>query len=264
VELSLEIDDAHPMWQQAPTGVFWFETLGGVALSASLGSGAEASCDTLRCDGSLALGMLAGARLGYALPIGLSLELSGGYLQLDKTLTRHHDDSFARRDGAPVALSYVLRDELRIAGGFAALGVGYRLPIAGALGLHLHAMLGGAFVSARDYVGGTASSNGTVAPVDVEMSGSGSFGLSLLVAPEVTLAARFEQLHLGIGVMVPMLLIDGPSGELGDTYVRGGCDPATDGASVACAPGESFLSGETLYGPLLIFLPMAHIGYHFE
>jgi len=263
--LRLEVDDAHPLWERPPPGLFWVAVLGGSALAPSLGTGAEASCDSLACSSNpIGVGGLVGARVGFELPVRFSIEATAGYLNVGKSVERTVAESFEDGVGATVPTSYELTDQLRIAGGFVAGGVGYRQPLAAGLELRTHAMLGVAFLSARDFVEGTASARGSVAPVDLTGSDASATSVTPWLAPELSLAFRLEEVSAGIGVMIPWLMLEGPSNEIGDAYVRGECDASAAPQSISCAPGESLASGEALHGSHLLIVPMAHVGYLFQ
>jgi PEGA domain-containing protein len=264
VVLVLEMDPDHPRWAVAESGHPFLEALVAFAVTPSLGSAAEASCDVYTCsaDGA-ALGAIAGLRGGYELPFRLSLELGAGFLRVAKSLQRTVDESFIYGNGNRVATTYELEDALRITGGFVTGGLGYRAPIADPVELRLRLHVGALFSSAHDTVTGTASAGTERA--DVAVAGSGSSGVApdLLFLPEVHLGVRLGAFALSAGLTVAILALPAPDSELGDITVAGNCDPSASPGSVACAPGEASVAGERAYGPMVIWSPGVSAGYWF-
>lgn len=103
-----------------------------------------------------------------------------------------------------------------------------------------------------------------MAPVDVAGASDATTVVDLLLLPEIAIGGRLGALWLGLGVSAPVLLLGGPSDRLGDAFVRGDCDPASDATAVACAPGQALFEGEALYDPMVMVMPMAQAGYRFE
>lgn len=265
IVLSLEVDEDHPRWamDKAPSFRFVLAALGGPVIAPSVG-GASSSCEQDSCTrNSAGVGGLVGLRGGFELPFGLSIELLGGYLGLGQAVDRNTSQPFDSGEQM-VMTAYTVFNRLSLQGGFAAAGLGYQLALFDPIELRVGAAFGAAFLRVGDPVEGTVSAGGIVAPVDVAGAGESTTAVDLIVLPEITVGGRLGALWLGVGVSAPVLLLGGPSDRLGDAFVRGSCDPATDATAVACAPGQALFEGEALYDPMVMVMPMAQAGYRFE
>lgn len=263
--VALTIDEDHPRWAigKAPSFRFALSALGGPVIAPSVG-GASASCDQASCArDSTGVGGLFGVRGGFELPFGLSIELLGGYLGLGQAVDRRTTRAFDAA-GQTAMADYTVFNRLSLQGGFAAAGLGYQVALFDPIELRIGAAFGAAFLRAGDPVEGTASAGGTVAPVDVAGASDATTVVDLLLLPEIAIGGRLGALWLGLGVSAPVLLLGGPSDRLGDAFVRGDCDPASDATAVACAPGQALFEGEALYDPMVMVMPMAQAGYRFE
>ena len=266
VTVKLAIDDSHARWRASRKGELLFDVWGGPGLAPSLGSGAEASCATLQCTSDpLALGYVVGARVGYELWFGMAIEVVGGYLSAQKTLTRNLSSSFDAGAAEPVATSYELKDELRLTGPLAGFGLGYRRTFGGVLQARADVAVGALFASASDAIDGTVTASGRSEPVLIDGSGAATPGVDLWVMPQLTVGTRFASgVSLGAGLSAAVFLLDGASHAYGDLeLVAPNCDGLDDPAAVDCVPGTRQASAEKAYGPLVLWLPTVTMGYAF-
>jgi hypothetical protein len=261
VRLQLAVDEDHPRWQTGESGSFFLDAFGGVAIAPTLGSQPEEICsDEGRCGSNdTALGFMVGGRGGYEFPIGLSIEVAGGYLTTSKSLTRSFSGSYTPPGGsAPV--SYSLTDELRVGGPFAGAGLGYRLPFAEVLELRGHILVGAHFAFASDTISGTATDGTETLPAVVQ-SGDSVSSANLFVMPELHFGVRFGGFGASLGLTAAVMALDGPALESGEVRVDGSCDATAPG--IACAPAEAFVQGERAYGTHVVLIPSLSAGYIF-
>jgi hypothetical protein len=257
VTIRLQVDEAHPRWASGLAGEVWFDVFGGPGFAPGLRSDAEKKCAAVECDAdSTAIGFLAGARIGYEFPFGMSLEVAGGYTYLHLGLQREID----QRVG-PVQARYAIEDSIRVSGPFAAAGVGFRRMLGEHLQLRSHLLVGVLFSSAQNDVGGTITAGGQTRQVALEGAQESVSGVDLLVMPELHLGGRWGGFSLSAGLTVGFLALEGPTYETGDLNViaEGPCP----GSEVDCARGSALLQGERAYGPFYLFVPSVSLGYAF-
>jgi hypothetical protein len=266
VTLHLEIDPTHPRWGVEETGFVWLEAMGGFALSPSLGSEAEKSCNSsdFECGSNgLALGVLAGAKVGYEFTFGLSIEAFGGFLYAHKSLER----SVASSD-MPGA-RFDLHDSMRVMGPVVAGGVGYRVPLGEVFQLRAHALVGALFGFARDRITGTvtlAAESRDIGVIDDQRQATDNAkaGTNLVVLPAIDLGARFGDLYATLGLVVGLLVLPGP------TYPASGivlptsanCDHAHP-TGIDCVSESDRVKGESAWGTSVLFVPSLGLGYMF-
>jgi tetratricopeptide (TPR) repeat protein len=257
VTLALRVDPEHPRWAKPATARVYLDAFGGYALGGTLGSDAEASCDSGNCyRNSQAAGVMAGLRGGYEFPIGLALELSAGYLGLSKEISRSVTATY---DTPPIPATYTFDDALQIRGVMASTGANYRLELSKSLFVDLRLHVGALFGRAQDRVTGTASARGETTDAYVQRSGEQSRFAAPMVLPSLRMVASVGAFHAGIGVMIPIFPVEGPRNAHGDTEVRG-CDPVGNPQGVSCAQGQSFLREERLYGRFTLVVPTISAG----
>ncbi len=267
IDVTLEVDRTHPRWAQVeegPGGRFWLEAVGGVVVGPGLEGGAASSCaSAVACDTSTLLGWGLGLRAGYELPFKLSIELSGGYVAMGQDLTRTLRDPFIDAAGQEQVVDYQLRDQRRLRGGYLLGGVGYRLPVIDGFEVRGHVGLGPVFLSGRDVVSGAALLGDQGDPVGVIGSGDAHVSVGLLVAPSLDFGIDLDPFVFGLGVQAFVVPLDGASSELGDVVQLDDCNPSAQPTDAACAPNESLVGDEALYGPHVSFMPQLHAGYRF-
>jgi len=262
IEIEMKVDEEHPRWRKPEQGSFWVEAFGGVGLAPALGSGAEASCsEAAACDdASLGLGFMMGARGGYEFPIGLSVEAAGGYLSVTKTMSRRFSFQYDTDGGQPVDGTIDLEDELSFSGGFAGVGLGYRLALAELLELRTNLLLGVVFASWRDNVSGRAAgSDGSADTVWVEGSGTSTSATDLLVMPDLHLGLRFGSFRVSAGLAVGVLVLSGPESALED--VRFDNANPSPCAGVSCARAPDLVKSERSFGTFVLLVPSLAVGY---
>ena len=257
VSLALRADPNHPRWALAPTARTYLDAYGGYAMGGSFGSDAEEACSRVDCSRNTAVaGAMAGLRGGYAFPIRLALELSVGYLDVSKELSR---TASATYDATAIPVTYALDDALRVRGVFATTGAAYQLVLSDALSVDLRLHLGALLGSARDRVTGTANARGETTPAYVQDSGKGRRFAAPMVMPSIRMVVSLGTFHAGLGLTVPVFPVEGPDNEHGDVEVRG-CDPFGNPLGVNCAKGNSMLREERLYGRFTLVVPTLSAG----
>lgn len=267
LELKLEVDRSHPRWAPVEKGLegrFWLEAVGGPMFGPELEGGASASCATaVACDASVLIGWSLGVRAGYELPFGLGFELSAGYLAFGQDLDRTLRDPFVDTTGTAQQVDYALRDQRRLRGGYVLGGLGYRYPVIDGFEIRGHLAVGPVFLSGRDVVSGEAILGGQRAPVGVVGSGRANLGVGLLLAPSIDVGYELDGFVFGIGLQANILPLDGPSSELGDVVQLDPCDASAQPTPPSCAPNETLVGDEEIYGPHVSFSPLLHAGYRF-
>jgi hypothetical protein len=176
--VALEIDDNHPRWRKAQSIQILVEAHGGYAFGSTLASSAEKSCGGSCLDQSGPSGLLAGARGVVLLPVGIALEVGGGYLQKSTELRR----SLPAQSPAPgqPLHSYELSDRISVSGPYASLGLGYRYRLLHSLRLVARVAVGAHFAASRDEISGDAVRGAEREPVTFERGGRTSRLLRLL------------------------------------------------------------------------------------
>jgi hypothetical protein len=266
VALELARDDSHVRWRTAERARFFVEALGGVALGATLGSGAEQACERGACteDGAV-VGMLAAARGGYELANRLSFGVAIGWLRVGTDIERGYSASY-RADQPETAeverqtVSYRFQDALLVSGPFVLGGVGYRVPLGARFEIALRLEAGALLARASDVIDGQVSNvAGDTRAVDVTVSeedGNFTTAVGALLVPQVGLQIHAGRLHLGAGLALVANLVGGPALRTGQTQVRPSppCS-AEQPQNLSCAPRESFVAGEDAFGRFVLWTP---------
>ena len=259
--LVLEVDADHPRWELHPGSVL-IDAFGGAALTWSLGTGAEASCDVGACVAEgVGHGGMVGLTAGFEFESGLVLEVAGGYLGLRKDVIRRLSRGFEAANGTVVATTYELRDELRINGAFLLSGVGYHAR-ADWFELRTHLLFGTFVEVASDTVTGVAGAANHQVGARAPDSGEGVDGANLMIMPQVTVGARIDAWRIYAGLAAAALLLEGPEHEALDVVVDASeCRPINI-SQIDCAPPTT-IAPERAYGRALVLLPMIGVGYGF-
>lgn len=270
VSLELTRDESSPRWAPVERGGFFVEAFGGVPLSASLGSGAEAACDRGACtDDDLAVGMLAGARAGYELSNRLSFGFTLGYLRVGTGVARSYASSYrADLPQTPEVerqeVTYAFRDDVLLSGPFLLGGAGFRVPLGAHLELALRLDAGAMWIRASDVIEGSVSDRaGNTRPVDVTVSdddGNIANAVGALLVPQIGVQAHTGKVRVGAGFAVIANLASGPTLGTGQTQVRQSppCAPGVP-QDLACAPRESFVEAEQAFGRFLLWTPSLYL-----
>lgn len=265
VHLTLETDEDHPRWGTAEVGMFWGDAFGGYALAPTLGSDAEAACESGSCTSNdSATGWLVGARIGYELPVRVGVYLAGGYLALRKTIDRSYDTSF-ETGNATVQARYALRDELRLRGPFAGGGLSYRLPMNDWLQLHGNMLVGAFIAKAADSVDGSlTASDGTSATVAVPGSDQPASAVDLFFMPSISIRGHHRGFRAGVGLGVSIFALAGPprpADGSGALLTDASTCQSNATSHASCAPASDVVNGEKAYGSFVMWLPCAMVGY---
>jgi len=267
-ELRLTVDEAHARWGAQRSGEIFFDLIGGFVYAPSLGSAAEEHCEDKECrDNPGAFGAMVGARAGYELWFGLSVEAAGGYLSMGKRVHRTLNDTFgATQNGQKVSVDtrYLLTDDMSIGGPFAAAGVGYRLELGPYAQLRSHVLVGALFASTSDAIRGTVTASGGTLPVAVDGSGAASSSTNMFVMPELRVGARFGGFSVGAGVAVGIFVLEGAQYDnSGLALLDSNCDADNNPTGVDCTPARGFVTGERAHGPFVMISPSVSLGYAF-
>jgi len=123
--VSLERDLSNPMWQAGFAPHLYAEVFAGGALAPlGFGGGADKACNEGECSRSLALGFIAGGRVGYQFLRGFSGELAGGFLYIGGKMKRTVS-AVGERDVTYTSDDY--EDETRMAGPMVELSAAYTM-----------------------------------------------------------------------------------------------------------------------------------------
>ena len=260
VTLRLPIDADHPRWRVNAKPLHWFLELGGgPGFGSGFASDAERSCDgkAVCTHESIVIGGQVELRGGLRLPSGLSFALGVGYLGARKSLSRRIDTRFASTD-----VRYDYDDRLSTFGPFAALGIGFTLPV-GIVEPRASLFGGVLYASSRDDIAVSASAGQTRADARVENAGRPTHGADVFVRPELGVGLRAGPLRFGIDVGASVFLLSGPRNEHGNTIVAGSEGCAASPGSVVCAPFQTEVAQERIYRTFVMVSPTASVGYVF-
>lgn len=274
ISFELAVNAEHPRWGVKESGYYFIDAFGGLAVApVGYNSQAERRCSdsNFECtDNGIALGGLVGGRGGYEFPIGISIQIGGGYLRTTKTVTRSIDgreiqDPPLTIPGTSEVATYNITDDLRVSGPFAAAGIGYRLPFAELFELRTNLMVGAHFAFAQQELSGTVTGLNNSADLHTWNEGGVQSSPNLFFMPDVFLGMRFGGFGIGLGVEIPIFVLKGPANGIGDIGPPPNpedydCDPSGD---IRCAPLTKVLSDEYLYSSHFLLVPSLTAGYMF-
>jgi hypothetical protein len=236
---------------------------GGYAVGPTLGATASATCPAA-CSGATRVDAgIAGLRAGYRFGLGISVELTGGYLTMRSAFTRTEHRTFrtARPGSSPIAydthpIMYELSDSLGLRGFFLGGGASYRRGVWRRLGFVARAVAGVLVASTDDIISATAEAGGEQQNVSVVGSASAPRSTPLFVWPEMGLDFVSSPLHLGAMVGAAFFPLPGPSFDLRQLAVAAPSPNAQNPGAVSNAP-NTYLSAtpERAYGPFALFTP---------
>lgn len=271
--LRLDVDPQHPRWVAPPAGKPFLSVFGGLLSGTTLRGDAESggpSPGPSGCTGRVQShepvgGYLAGLRGGYAFRRGAAVEITGGAMSFARGLLREERCSYRiRTTGQVFPVRYDIRDDLRVRGGFAALGASHRAALAGRVGVETRLTAGVLFASTSDALSATASTDG--AAVAASVSGRSEVVSSPLffVMPEVGLSVRWDELDVTLSLAAAFFPASGGAFEHAQLGVqsRADCDPSNPG-HVACSPNSGALAGERSTGPFVLASPQIGLRYQF-
>jgi hypothetical protein len=260
----LEIDPTHPRWPRAPSGRFWVGAFGGYAFGPTLRSTAEARCPSACSADPSAGGVLAGLRAGYRFPLGISIDLSVGYLSVATAFTRADHRTF-QTGSETHPITYELSDHLRLHGFFVGVGASYRRALAKPLGLVARTTTGVLLAAADDAIRATATAGGDRVDVAVVGASAAPRSAPLVVWPEIGLDLAWSALRVGATFGVAFSPLDGPDFEARQLWVLGvSSKPSNHGSASNAKKMALPQSGsERAYGPFLLWTPQVSAAYEF-
>ncbi|MCS6900925.1 MAG: PEGA domain-containing protein [Myxococcales bacterium] len=250
VNVALRLDEKHPRWRQARSGIWRLGAMLAGAYGGNLGSKAEADCAE-GCGKAAAGGIVAG-RLSFHLPNRLFFDAMVGALQVERSLSR----TVARGQA-----TYSLQDQLRFQGLMAQLGAGYQVPLSKDWFLGGRVGVGFLSLKVRDEIEGALRVPSGDAEILVDRNGSDRRSATLVVAPSLGLEGRVaKRLHLGLGLGALLSLLDGPDFDHGEVLPRGECKKMGD---PGCLRGDNFTANERSYSRFLLWTPQVSLGADF-
>lgn len=261
INVRLDIDPDHPRWPSAFDGDFWLGISAGLPLSGSIGSGAEDDCPSRCTSDPVVYGIMAEGRAGYRFPVGLSLEIAGGYLWFNKKLDRTLTDSFTHQDQT-YSVTYEIQDDIAVRGPWVGPGVSYRMKLSDSFALLGRTTLGVFFSVASDDVQGTARTTGE--PVATELGNRDpQRQVTLFVMPEIGAHGMFGPVDLGLSLGLAFFpFIEGP--ELVNAPLRpGGETNDADPSDVRNAGSTDAIADERAYGLFALWVPRISAAYTF-
>jgi len=261
IDITLRIDPDHPRWPKGVGGSPWVSAYMGAPVGTSIGNSYQSDCAS-SCNGPPGFyGVLAGARAGYRFPIGLSLELSGGYLRVVSGFER--DQIVSTEPGA----RYQLQHDVTLSGGFAGAGAGLDGDF-GKLRVGSRVMAAAWFVRGQELIDGQVlAADGTTANVQTSGAQQTDATVSILASAELTGEWRFDELSLGAALGIGGVLLDGDAIDDRTLTVQHACSSNASPASAGCvASGAPLDAGEAprrLHGPFVFVAPQLYVTRRF-
>lgn len=256
--LVLAVDPSHPRWPRAPEGTVFVEALGGYAFSPRLGGDVTSRC--LECPSlPVAHGGVAGLRGGYRFPVGVSVEVTGGYLRASASFERvvaPATPPVSRSD-----LRYLVADRLRIDGPFAAVGVGYRRALGERFALGGRALVGGMFARASDPASLTLAAGSDRLDATLVDETPTSAGGVLVAGGDVTGTVRFGAWEAGLSLSALVLPLAGPL--LDGRTVAVPYAPGCAKGDLACLPSGEPFADERAHEHAVFLVPMLALARNF-
>jgi len=290
IKVVLERDLSNPMWQAGFVPHLYVELFGGGVLALSLGGSADQACADGRCsDKGLPLGFIAGARGGYQLIRGFSVELGFGFMYIGETMTRKVE---AAGENDVVFRSTDYKDETTFAAPFIAASAAYQLLDKTPLTFRV---AGGAARAKATFKNGGSFVGDVVNPCDPAQTGCDATETVSVrekvavaeepaniwvpfAAPEVRFGYRFsKKFTLDFGVALYVMLppdtvrTGKPTGDdfsnlnRGEGQRRAALDDVPDAFNSppsAARPGVISLNRETGFGVVLAIVPS--LAAHFD
>lgn len=270
VEVRLLRDEAHPRWPKSQFGRLWVAVHGGWVGGPTMGAAIEESCPERCSKHSWVTGGVAGARVGFELPFGLSPELGGGYLSLRSDVTHWRETEPFTVEGQGYATTFKLDEVLRLKGYFISGGVSYRRLLGAGFSARVRGSVGVLFAEAARGVTRVTATTRAIAGGPVaggearaELSGADTGGSStpVFVAPEVGVERAFEALSIGVHMAGLFFVSTGPSLAQGAASVENRCEA---GAPVGpgCTPRRDLGSGKA-FGAFSTLSPQLSLQWAF-
>jgi hypothetical protein len=142
-----------------------------------------------------------------------------------------------------------------------AAGVGYRLQVTEQFSLRGALFAGAILIGAKDEIDASATAAGQTASATVAGSGEMTRSANLFVMPELAARVSLSRFRLGFGVLVPLVLLQGPDNEHGETSIDQ-FEQCTAG-NVFCTSAQDFSVRERAYAPFVTVVPAVSAGFVF-
>lgn len=227
----------------------------GYATGSSLGSDAEsyvATNCTMKCPATS--GVMAGARVEFRLTRLVSLEASGGYLQVASSFAQAWNDS---------GFTYTLDVDRKLSGGFADVGGSVRYPFGNRIGVVGRFTIGGFFAGVTNEMNGLVSGKtGQQGYLEVQGFRPEIEGLSLYFRPELGLEVYALPFVLSVGVGAIIATSNGET--FGQVRLRTVASACTNPTLGACAPDLDVSTGNRGYGVFVAFVPQIGAKFQFD
>ena len=242
LEVRLNRDLSHPMWQEGFIPHLYAELFGGLALAGAMGGAASEACSEDACsDRSRPFGLLAGGRGGFEIIEGLGIELFVGYLSLKESITRTRTALYDLSSQSDLT-SNDFEDTTTLAGPAAGLSLSYRFlektPVT--VRLWAGAMRGNAEFTSEGTFQGTQTGPGgddLVVRESLRFPEDASKFFVPFFGPEARVGYRFaKRFSVDIGVALLFVFPSETTRTRPDGQPRGAIE-STDGSSLLESPG---------------------------
>ncbi|RLB65616.1 MAG: hypothetical protein DRI90_01535 [Deltaproteobacteria bacterium] len=258
--IPLPVDRDHPRWPSPYAGDLWLDAFAAYAGGPTFGSGAERACPSECSNEPWVNGFMAGGRLGYRFPFGLSVELNGGYLWLGASVDRSLRRSFG--PSGEYRVTYQLQDSIAVRGPFVGPGASYRYGFNDRFGLVARLSVGVFFSVATDEITGTAATDGAAVPVVVS-GNEPQRNVTFFVMPALGTELRLDPFDVGLALGAAFFPLAGPelpNQRLSTTSSSGVSNPG----SVYNAPASDAIANERAYGMFGLLVPQLSLAYTFD
>jgi len=236
----------------------------GYAAGPSLGSDAEKQA-LLTCGANcpLAHGGFVGGRVGFRVGSVVSLELSGGYLQIGSSFERDVNATYGAAKDFDVM--YCLEEKLLLSGPFGGIGMSARFPMTERFSVIGRLGIAGLSATVSNTMSGNAMGADSMAELSIAQERKTVKTASLLVMPEVTMEASIGGVVFGAGFGVWVSTTAGSSyGERRILPSNPSLCALSAESSAACAPESRATSGERSNGAFAVFVPQISARYQFD
>jgi hypothetical protein len=269
VRVRLAVDPNHPRWPRPRIGSFFLDALGGATLAGSLRGGADLACPSSCQSRSVPAGGVVAIRAGFRFDLGAAVEVTGGYMSVAETVARDFTRTYSSVL-SPQAFQarYALRDDVLVRAPFVGAGGSYLLRIGPkrsrvSFGLVDRLTVGALFVSARDPLAGTVTVGPKSAPLVVPTRSDSVSTAAPFVMPEIGAQIAVGPLRVGLAIAAMFLPVAGPVYDHAQIGVAPNCPPLSEGGAPGCVPNSNALANDRAYGPVVLWLPTASLGYAF-
>jgi PEGA domain len=258
VPIRLQVDENHPRWRTGESAKLRLEALGGFGFSSSLGSDAEADCPDGCARDGMPMGFAGGIRGAYVLPMGLQVEVGGGYMQMSAKLDQTVD---------VVGQSYVyeISHDMLLSGPYAGAGIRYGIDVGAQFRTTGGVTLGAWFAKSRDAASGRIVRGTETVDAVIQDAGASTRAVDFFVMPELGMEKAFGSFHVGLGLGLGIFLLDGPTlpnGETGPVMPAGAPSCADAPNALYCVSGSNEIAGDSKgYSRFLVWMPRVNVGW---